>query len=265
MPNPSSACDPSSFDRAGIAHALYIGGGARDASSRCDTNDRLGTRDLFAELARSLRLDPHHTLVDVCCGAGQHLVKYTPLVARAIGYDFSAAAVAEARARGVDAAVADAAALPLDDASVDAVSCAFGVYYLHDPHAAIREWARVLRPGGRVVICGPARDTNVELYEFHRQATGADPSDADRAAWGYVDDIVAPALRIGGFADVTVDLFVNPIEFPDAQAFLDYWTHTSLFLRSTGASSDDGARVLAVRPGPFRITKRESIAHATCA
>jgi demethylmenaquinone methyltransferase/2-methoxy-6-polyprenyl-1,4-benzoquinol methylase len=46
----------------------------------------------------------------------------------------------------------DAQALPLDAASADVVSIAFGIRNVQDPARAIRDFARVLRPGGRLVI-----------------------------------------------------------------------------------------------------------------
>jgi len=46
----------------------------------------------------------------------------------------------------------DALALPLADASVDVVSIAFGLRNLPDYEAGVREMARVLRPGGRLVV-----------------------------------------------------------------------------------------------------------------
>lgn len=46
----------------------------------------------------------------------------------------------------------DAQALPLPDASADVVSIAFGIRNVADPAAAIREFYRTLRPGGRLVI-----------------------------------------------------------------------------------------------------------------
>ena len=46
----------------------------------------------------------------------------------------------------------DALALPLADASVDVLSIAFGIRNVSDPAAALAEFARVLRPGGRLLI-----------------------------------------------------------------------------------------------------------------
>ena len=47
---------------------------------------------------------------------------------------------------------ADATALPLADTSADVVSIAFGIRNVQEPHLALAEFFRVLRPGGRVII-----------------------------------------------------------------------------------------------------------------
>src|SRR5438045_2231417 len=64
----------------------------------------------------------------------------------------------------------DALALPLPDASADVVSIAFGIRNVADPAAAIREFHRVLRPGGRLVILEFSLPTNPllrGLYNFY--------------------------------------------------------------------------------------------------
>ena len=52
----------------------------------------------------------------------------------------------------LDLAVASALALPFPDNSFDVVTCITVLTFVADPAAAIREMARVLRPGGRLVI-----------------------------------------------------------------------------------------------------------------
>jgi ubiquinone/menaquinone biosynthesis C-methylase UbiE len=46
----------------------------------------------------------------------------------------------------------DAETLDLPDATFDVVLCSLGLMYLPDPQRAVREWQRVLKPGGRLVI-----------------------------------------------------------------------------------------------------------------
>ncbi|MDQ7858520.1 MAG: bifunctional demethylmenaquinone methyltransferase/2-methoxy-6-polyprenyl-1,4-benzoquinol methylase UbiE [Armatimonadota bacterium] len=103
--------------------------------------------------------------LDVCCGTGDLVVGAARAVGpsgRAIGLDFAPAMLEVARERArtarraADGAVslicADAEALPVQDAAVDAVTIAFGLRNVADPARVLREFARVLRPGGRLVI-----------------------------------------------------------------------------------------------------------------
>jgi demethylmenaquinone methyltransferase/2-methoxy-6-polyprenyl-1,4-benzoquinol methylase len=64
----------------------------------------------------------------------------------------------------------DAQSLPLPDASADVVSIAFGIRNVQDPATAIREFHRVLRPGGRVIILEfslPTHPLLRGLYNFY--------------------------------------------------------------------------------------------------
>jgi demethylmenaquinone methyltransferase/2-methoxy-6-polyprenyl-1,4-benzoquinol methylase len=64
----------------------------------------------------------------------------------------------------------DALALPLPDVSADVISIAFGIRNVADPAAAIREFHRVLRPGGRLIVLEFSLPTNAllrGLYNFY--------------------------------------------------------------------------------------------------
>src|SRR5205807_3993174 len=59
---------------------------------------------------------------------------------------------ARAAAPEAEVLVGDASVLPFEDESFDLVLSAFVVFFMPDPTAALREWGRVLKPGGRLVM-----------------------------------------------------------------------------------------------------------------
>ena len=76
-----------------------------------------------------------------------------------LGTDLSGQMVEVARQRAAEQQLTnvkflrmDAETLDLPNATFDVVLCALGLMYLPDPQRAVREWLRVLKPGGRVVI-----------------------------------------------------------------------------------------------------------------
>jgi len=111
----------------------------------------------------SLALSGTERVLDLCTGTGDLAIAAITgrrSAARVVGVDFAAAMLAIARekvGRGAPAGrVAlvrgDATRIPLADASVDAVTMAFGIRNVEYPAAACAEMRRVVRPGGRLAI-----------------------------------------------------------------------------------------------------------------
>lgn len=99
-------------------------------------------------------------LLDAGCGAGIASLLASLRGATVSAVDASAGLLDIARGRlpGCDVRQADLETLPYADATFDAVIAIHSVFYAADPAAAMRELARVARPGGRVVVTawGPA-------------------------------------------------------------------------------------------------------------
>ena len=103
----------------------------------------------------ALALAPGERVLDVGAGTGVSTVEFIEAGAEAVGVDLSLGMLAAGRrARpGVPLLAGDALALPFPDASFDAVTISFAFRNVVDPRAALREFYRVTRPGGRLVIC----------------------------------------------------------------------------------------------------------------
>jgi ArsR family transcriptional regulator len=117
--------------------------------------------DAAVEQAVSAALGPgpFNLLVDLGTGTGRMLELFAPRYRRGIGLDLSPAMLAYARANLERAGLAhaqvrqgDICDLPLADQSADAVVMHQVLHFLGDPQPAIREAARVLAPGGRLLI-----------------------------------------------------------------------------------------------------------------
>jgi ubiquinone/menaquinone biosynthesis C-methylase UbiE len=103
--------------------------------------------------------------LDVGCGTGFLSFELAQRGHRVTGVDFSDAMLAEARRKAQNAIVrfqhADAEALPFEAGSFDLVISRHVLWTLPHPVAAIDEWIRVLRPGGRLVIVDGQFDATV--------------------------------------------------------------------------------------------------------
>jgi ubiquinone/menaquinone biosynthesis C-methylase UbiE len=96
-------------------------------------------------------------VLDVACGTGvlaRTVAARVSPTGSVIGLDVNPGmlAVAAQKAPHIDWRHGQAEALPFDAASFDAVVSQFGLMFFEDREAAIREMARVLRPGGRVAV-----------------------------------------------------------------------------------------------------------------
>lgn len=103
----------------------------------------------FAELLPG----PGRATLDLGCGEGRIGAILREHGHRVTGVDVAPSMVDRARSRGVyeDVLVADAGSLPFDDGAFDLVMAFMSLQDMDDPGAALREAARVLEPGGRLV------------------------------------------------------------------------------------------------------------------
>ncbi len=168
-----------------------------DPDSKVAHLDRLAKhqRDRRLEALRLLQVDAGDSVLDVGCGVGDMLIDLVAEIApgaRAIGLDASAAMITTAKQRAADARVdvefrvGDAESLDFADASMDAVHCTRVLMHLARPDQAIREMARVLRPGRRMVLTEPDWDAVV--------LDGADPEITRQVLRAHADRHANPTM-----------------------------------------------------------------------
>jgi SAM-dependent methyltransferase len=97
---------------------------------------------------------PPGRILDAACGTGRHSAWLAARGHEVVGIDVSPDMLAKARAKIPDGRfeLGEVTSLPLPDVSVDAVLCALALVHVAELSAAIAEFARVVRPGGSVIV-----------------------------------------------------------------------------------------------------------------
>jgi ArsR family transcriptional regulator len=161
--------------------------------------DRL-RRELFGDsfTAEALLgfLDPGWVVADLGCGSGSTAEYLAPVVRRVIAVDREPAMIAAARKRlarygNVVFREDDVTALSLPDGHADAAILSLVMVYVPDPLAAVRETARILRPGGCAMIVDMvAHDRESYRHTMGHQHLGFD--EAEVARWAAAAGLAAP-------------------------------------------------------------------------
>jgi demethylmenaquinone methyltransferase/2-methoxy-6-polyprenyl-1,4-benzoquinol methylase len=99
-------------------------------------------------------------VLDLAAGTAVSTEELTCSGAWCVAADFSVGMLAAGRRRLVPKVAADATRLPFADETFDAVTISFGLRNVVDHEAALREMARVTKPGGRLVVCEFSTPTN---------------------------------------------------------------------------------------------------------
>ena len=104
---------------------------------------------------RAIDPQPGERILDIAAGTGTSSVALTKTGATVIAFDMSPGMIAEGRKRhpGLEFIQGDAEHLPFGDNEFDAVTISFGLRNINNPKTALAEMYRVLKPGGRLVIC----------------------------------------------------------------------------------------------------------------
>jgi ubiquinone/menaquinone biosynthesis C-methylase UbiE len=176
-----------------------------DRVARRPTGDRArevyGAEDVhdFARRAilGALALRPGDRLLELGCGGGLLLRDALAAGAAATGLDHSEEMVALARRRapGAEVVLGSAEALPFADGAFSAAAASIVLMFLPEPVAALREWRRVLAPGGRLAVYTTAPEL---------RGTPAAPEPIASRAFFYDDAQLAALAQQAGFADVAV-------------------------------------------------------------
>jgi demethylmenaquinone methyltransferase/2-methoxy-6-polyprenyl-1,4-benzoquinol methylase len=137
-------------------------------------------------------------ILDLAAGTGTSSVALSHAGSTVVAVDFSAGMIAEGRRRhkNIEFVEADIEHLPFGDDEFDAVTISFGLRNVNDPKQALAEMYRVLKPGGRLVICEFSKPPRALLrigyqtYLNYVLPVVAAATSSNREAYNYLADSI---------------------------------------------------------------------------
>jgi demethylmenaquinone methyltransferase/2-methoxy-6-polyprenyl-1,4-benzoquinol methylase len=124
------------------------------------------------KVAKLVNSKPGQTILDLAAGTGSSSKVFLREGVKVVAADFSQGMLEEGRRRHpeLEFVFADAANLPFADHEFDTVTISFGIRNVEKTEVALEEMLRVLKPGGKLVVCEFSRIPNKffnSLYRFY--------------------------------------------------------------------------------------------------
>ncbi len=202
-------------------------------------NDRLWR----VATVKAIAPKPGELLLDLAAGTGTSSATFAKAGATVTAVDFSPGMieVGERKHPGIDFVLADATQLPFDDDHFDVVTISFGLRNVEEPKTALAEMFRVLKPGGRLVIC-----------EF-----STPPRAAFRAAYStYMKYVMPGVVRLTSSNSEAYDYLNDSIKAWPDQETLSTWIRGAGFTRVAHRNLTLGVVALHRGRKPATVAKK---------
>jgi SAM-dependent methyltransferase len=207
---------------------------------RIQCHEKYGSNDLNQWIFDHLELTKGLSIVDLGCGTGKQTLPLAQIIGdtgRILAVDISQEALdtcsQSAKKLGIEKRISllhvglDDLGKHLHEQVFDRALGSYSLYYAQYPRTVSELVHRVLKPGGILFFCGPAKDNNFELKQFHYGLRGEQPPSEGGGAV-FMEE-TGQQLSRELFTKVEIFIFQNPLRFNSADALYSYWSSYNLY------------------------------------
>jgi len=210
---------------------------------RIRAHERYGSYDLNEWVFDLLRPEKGMLVLDLGCGTGKQTLPLAQIVGdsgNVFAIDISQEALEvlsqNVKRLGLEESITmrcigfDDIGKYFQNEQFDRVLASYSMYYAQCPRAVLEAVHHTLKDHGILFFCGPAKENNLELKQFHYSLLGQRPPIGTKAST-FMEEI---GQRLVQEFSTSVERFAfeNPLRFDSAEALYAYWTSYNLFDRS---------------------------------
>ncbi len=233
---------------------------------RSASNQAYGTKDFQGWSRAIIHSLAFQSVLDICCGTGNQLVEYASRsdLTNLVGVDLSPESLQKAQERITATPFSGTLLLlqqsmegmfsekALQSGKFDLISCFYGLYYSQDVQKTLNEIVDHLSDEGSILIVGPYGPNNKTMFDI-LQKHFALPELVVRSATTFMEAEVLPALS--DRCDIRTETFVNPVEYPNADAVMAYWRASTFYKPEYEESIEQDVKDVIARNRHFTIEK----------
>ncbi len=109
----------------------------------------------------------------------------------------------------------------------DLIFCSYGFYYSKDWPALHYKLRRCILPGGKIVIVGPIRGNNRQLFDIVRSIGAEIPAEVYSSSETFMLDLLT--AFVDGYPTVSLHRVMNNITYDSVEALFRYWSNTTFY------------------------------------
>jgi len=207
---------------------------------RIKTHEKYGSSDLNQWIFAHLELTKGLSISDLGCGTGKQTLPLAQIIGdtgRVLAVDISQEALDtlshSSKKLGLEKRISllciglDDLGKHLEEQRFDRALGCYSLYYVQCPQTVFEIIHHSLKPAGVLFFCGPAKDNNSELKQFHYALRGEQPP-AETGGAVFMEE-TGQQLACELFARVEVSTFQNALRFDSAEALYSYWSSYNLY------------------------------------
>jgi len=234
---------------------------------RIISHEKFGSADINEWIFINLEITPALSILDLGCGTGKQTIPMSELVGNngeILSVDISQESLDTLSIKANQLNMQDRITFlcgGLDDIhnhlienSYDRVLSSFSLYYSQNPREVIKTIYNSLKPGGVFFFCGPSKDNNAELKNFHNKIKGFDNSSLSGGAL-FMEE-TGQELTKEIFGSIDIFHFENTLKFDSQEALYNYWSSYNLYDRGIESDFISEAKKHFEQNTVFETTKR---------